>query len=136
MWVFVLSSLFAETQKIQSLETIEISVGVERLIVEVADDPHERRLGLMYRTEMPTDHGMIFIYPTEEVRGFWMKNTQIPLSIAYADKTGKIVHIADMKPNDKTSVSSLYPAQYALEVNQGWFKEHDITVGMILRGLP
>jgi uncharacterized protein len=136
MWMIFLSSLLAETKTIETLPTIELRIGKETLLVEVADDPHERRLGLMYRKELPEDHGMIFIYQSEEIRGFWMKNTYIPLSIAYVDKNGKILHIVDMQPEDHTSVSSLLPAQYALEVNQGWFEEHDITVGMILRGLP
>jgi len=99
--------------------------------VEIADNPFERARGLMYRTALGEDRGMLFVYPGEQKLSFWMKNTLIPLSIAYIDSEGRIVDILDMKPLDDKSphyVSS-EPVQYALEVNQGFFEKRGVKVG-------
>jgi uncharacterized membrane protein (UPF0127 family) len=113
-----------------ALETAAINVGGVTLIVEVADDPLERSLGLMYRESLPEDRGMLFVYPDEQPRAFWMKNTTIPLSIAFADSKGTIIAIMDMVPDDgKTRYRSPGPARYALEVNRGWFAGRGIKVG-------
>jgi uncharacterized protein len=99
--------------------------------VEIADDTSERGLGLMYRTALAEDRGMLFVFPGEERLSFWMKNTLIPLSIAFIDSEGRIVDIQDMKPldDDPPSYVSAKPAKYALEVNQGFFEERGIKVG-------
>ena len=89
----------------------------------------EKAKGLMFRENLEKDEGMIFVYGREEYLSFWMKNTRIPLSIAFLDKTGKIVDIQDMTPFSLQSHVSAFPAQYALEVNQGWFKQNGISVG-------
>ncbi len=99
--------------------------------VEVADDPFERTKGLMYRKALGEDRGMLFVFSREQPLSFWMKNTYIPLSIAYIDSEGRITDILDMKPLDDKPphyVSS-EPVQYALEVNQGFFKEQGVKVG-------
>ncbi len=117
-----------------ALETAVIDVGDNRLTVEVADDPLERSLGLMYRDALPEDRGMLFVYPDEEPRSFWMKNTRIPLSIAFADKSGVIIAVMDMFPDDGAArYRSPGPAMYALEMNRGWFKRHNVTVGDRIR---
>ena len=97
--------------------------------VEIADDQAEQRRGLMERTELAEDAGMLFVFDREEPRSFWMRNTLIPLSIAYIASDGRIVDIQDMQPLDETSHPSGAPAQYALEVNQGFFAERGIEVG-------
>jgi uncharacterized protein len=97
--------------------------------VEIADDQAEQRRGLMERTELAEDAGMLFVFDREEPRSFWMRNTLIPLSIAYIASDGRIVDIQDMQPLDETSHPSAEPAQYALEVNQGFFAERGIEVG-------
>jgi uncharacterized membrane protein (UPF0127 family) len=99
--------------------------------VEVADDIFERARGLMYRTALGEDGGMLFVYPDERELSYWMKNTLIPLSIAYIDSEGRITDILDMKPLDDRPphyVSS-EPVQYALEVNQGFFEKRGVKVG-------
>ena len=132
MYLFYWSSLaFGE-----SLEKTELVINEEKILVEIADEPHERGKGLMFRKEMAVNEGMLFVYHTEEKRSFWMKNTYIPLSIAYLDKNGTIVHLADMNPHEETAVPSIYPAQYALEMNLGWFEKHQIAVGMKVDNLP
>lgn len=112
-----------------------ITVGEQAIQVELALDDEQRAKGLMHRDSLDTDSGMLFIYPDVKPRSFWMKNTRIPLSIAYADARGKIVKISDMKPFSISRVPSLYPAKYALEMNIGWFETHGIEVGDSLGGL-
>jgi len=97
--------------------------------VEIADDDAERQRGLMERTALAENAGMLFVFEGEQALSFWMRNTLIPLSIAYIDAEGRIVDIQDMQPLDETSHPSAEPAQYALEVNQGFFAERGIEVG-------
>lgn len=110
--------------------TIEASSGESvKVRVEIADDIFERARGLMYREKLGERRGMLFVYGEEDTRSFYMKNTTIPLSIAFMDAEGRIVDIQDLKPLDETSRRSAKPAQYALEVNQGFFEERGIEVG-------
>jgi uncharacterized membrane protein (UPF0127 family) len=99
--------------------------------VEVADNVFERARGLMYRKALGANRGMLFIYPEEQRLSFWMKNTLIPLSIAFIDSERRVVDIQDMKPLDDEPPSyvSADPAQYALEVNRGFFKKRGVKVG-------
>ncbi len=103
----------------------------ERVIVrvEVADTNEERARGLMERTELAEDAGMLFVLDRPQSPGFWMRNTLIPLTVAYISADGRIVDIQDMQPLDETSHPSAEPAKYALEVNQGFFAERGIEVG-------
>lgn len=102
----------------------------EKIIrVEVARTEREKAKGLMFRESLGKDEGMLFIYDREEMLSFWMKNTRIPLSIAFIDQQGRIVDIQDMEPFSLRTRVSARPAQYALEVNQGWFKKNGIDVG-------
>ena len=99
--------------------------------VEVADDVNEQAKGLMYRKSLGEDRGMLFVYPAERELSYWMRNTLIPLSIAYIDSEGRIVDILDMKPLDDNPphyVSS-EPVQYALEVNKGFFEKKGVKEG-------
>jgi hypothetical protein len=118
------------------LPTAAILVGNHRLTVEVAATRAHRGRGLMFRKSLPDDRGMLFIFPEEQLLDFWMRNTSIPLSIAFADASGRIVRIADMQPFSDAQVSSGAPARYALEVNAGWFAQRGVRAGDDLRGLP
>jgi hypothetical protein len=89
----------------------------------------EKARGLMFRQKLGKNEGMLFVYEKEERLSFWMKNTPIPLSIAFLDKTGMIVDIQDMVPFSLQTRVSAYPAQYALEVNGGWFRANDVSIG-------
>lgn len=101
-----------------------------KLSVEVADNNRTRQRGLMFRKNLSKNHGMLFVFAGERHRRFWMKNTYLPLSIAYVNRYGIINEIYDMKPLDSSRVyPSLYPAQYAIEVNRGWFKRNKIKKG-------
>lgn len=118
------------------LPIVPLQVAAHTVQAEVADDRAERSAGLMFRDEMTTDHGMLFVYPDERPRSFWMKNTTLPLSIAYLSATGRVVSILDMEPLSTQPVLSGYGAQYALEMSQGWFAQKGVVVGDKVTGLP
>jgi uncharacterized membrane protein (UPF0127 family) len=115
---------------VQAVMTIINSAGERMEIpVEIAATDAERKRGLMGRTALAEDAGMFFVFDREQQLSFWMKDTLIPLSIAYINESGRIVDIQDMKPLDETPHPSAEPAKYALEVNQGFFNEHGVEVG-------
>jgi uncharacterized membrane protein (UPF0127 family) len=99
------------------------------LSIEIADTPAERSTGLMNRESLPEDAGMLFDFGNDTNAGFWMRNTLIPLSIAFISSNGVILHIEDMEPLDKTLHYSPSLYRYAIEVNQGWFDRNGIAVG-------
>jgi uncharacterized membrane protein (UPF0127 family) len=107
------------------------SAGKEiSLQVEIADTDVKRSQGLMYRRKLDANSGMLFVFPQDQYMNFWMKNTHIPLSIAFIDNQGKISEILHMKPLDDSIIySSKSKARYALEVNLGWFNKNSINVG-------
>jgi len=115
------------------LPTASVSIKGHPLTVELATTPGARVCGLSHRAELPQNQGMLFIFADLRPRHFWMKDTFIPLSIAYLDDAGRIFSIQDMAPlqTDKHFPSSL-PAAYALEVNQGWFHSRGIHVGDVV----
>jgi uncharacterized protein len=116
----------------QSLPTVQMRLGSRVMTLEWADEPHEQEIGLMHRHSMPEDHGMIFVFPAEQVRSFWMKNTHIPLDIVYVDGQGRIVSIKTMKPLDLSSVSSDKPAKYAIELNAGMAQKLGLKPGDVI----
>ena len=109
--------------------TRTMTINGKKLKTRVAITPREQARGLMYDEVMADDEGMLFEYPSERGLSFWMKNTKIPLSIAFIQKDGTISEIRDMKPFGLDSVKSAKPAKWALEVNQGWFDKNKIRVG-------
>ena len=115
---------------------LDLRVGDARLKAEYARTPDERERGLMERTEMPADHGMLFRFDDFRRHCLWMKNTPLPLSAAFMDEQGRIVDVIDLEPLSKAIRCSSEPARYALEVNQGWFERNGIEVGEQVRGIP
>ena len=97
--------------------------------VELATTERERELGLMYRDSLPEARGMLFVFASDQRGGFWMKNTGIPLTIAYLDTSGRVLELRNGQPFDETSLLPSQPYRYALEVNQGWFGRHGLGVG-------
>lgn len=108
---------------------MRITLGGEEFILEVADTQEERRQGLMHRKHLPENRGMLFVFPGDEKLGFWMKNTQIPLSIAFIAKDGTVKEIKDMEPYSERVVESTYSVRYALEVNRGVFDKLGVRPG-------
>ena len=119
-----------------ALPTVPLSINDHKLTAEVAATPEQRSTGLMHRFSLRPDHGMIFVFERPEPLSFWMKNTFIPLSIAFIAPDGRIINIDDMAPHDETSHWSKGPALYALEMRKGWFAERGIRAGDIVKGLP
>ena len=117
------------------LPVIPLKVGGHEIWVEVANKEITRSSGLMFRREMDWDNGMLFVFQDTATRAFWMKNTMIPLSIAFMDEKGAILNIAEMSPQDLTSIWSKGPAHYALEMNGGWFTKQGIKPGDTVEGV-
>ena len=109
--------------------TVRLEINDRKIAAEVACDDLSRSVGLMHRKSLGEHQGMLFIYRHPQRLGFWMKNTLIPLSIAFLSDDGKILQIEDMKPHDEASTEAKAPGRFALEVNQGWFARNGIKVG-------
>jgi len=115
------------------LETIKLYLGATELTAEVANENHERQAGMMHRASMPENEGMLFVFPYPHRTGFWMKNTTVPLSIAYIDPASRVIEIHNLQPgNTKPVESRSARVQYALEVNQGWFARNGIKPGAVI----
>jgi len=118
------------------LRTIQMKVGIYSIQAEVADNPDLREVGLMNRTSLPTNSGMLFIFEQKAGNCFWMKNTKLPLSIAFIADDGKIVNIEEMQADTTNNHCPKAPIRYALEMNKGWFSERVIVPGNVIQGLP
>lgn len=119
------------------LRTVDLNVGGTHLKVEVADTPQSLSNGLMYRSALPDEQGMIFILGPAEQASFWMKNTKIPLSIGFIDGNSILKEVHDMQPFDeRTTRSATSDICYAVEVNQGWFQKHHVDPGVKVTGIP
>lgn len=117
------------------LPTRTLAIGGNTLTVEVAATPATREHGLMNRFSLQPDHGMLFVFEAPQPLAFWMKDTYIPLSIAFVDAGGRILNIDDMRPQDESTHWSKGPALYAIEVRQGWFAAKGIGPGDRVEGL-
>lgn len=124
---FIISLCFTAADP--EMSKTDIVIGSRIVSAEIAWTAAEKNTGLMHRTSLETDSGMLFVYETEKYLSFWMKNTLIPLSIAFIDKDGIIRQIEDMSPGDLTPLKSRVKCRYALEMTQGWFKNNKITAG-------
>lgn len=118
-----------------SLPIVELSVGMHRIEAEVAHTDATRRVGLMNRESMPEQRGMVFVFTQDARHCMWMRNTLIPLSVAFLDASGRILNIADMQPLTEDSHCAVGPARFALEMNQGWFKQRGVGEGRRIRGI-
>lgn len=138
---FLITTSYAK-DKDKNLDEVKIhfkkgtlKINKKELKIEIAETPSQHAYGLMNRSSLPDNQGMLFVFEEEDFRSFWMKNTFIDLSIAYIDKNRKIIEILDMKAVSSSLDVNLpsYPshgkAKYALEVSQGWFKKNNIKVG-------
>lgn len=101
----------------------------DTVVAEVADSAEERERGLMFRDELPDGEGMLFVFEDTDIRSFWMRDTYIPLDIAFMDPAQRVVDIQPMEPETEEFTESAEPAMFALEVRQGWFEEQGIEPG-------
>ena len=118
-----------------AMPVMELSAGFHRIEAEVAATDANRQLGLMNRKAMPTQHGMLFVFTQNNTHCMWMRNTLLPLSVAFMDEEGKIINIEDMQPQTEDNHCARRPARYALEMNIGWFAQRGIKPGMKLNGI-
>jgi uncharacterized membrane protein (UPF0127 family) len=126
----------AQTQAQPKLDTIVLQAGMHNIRAELARTPQQTQTGMMFRREMAPHEGMLFVFDGLQPRCFWMKNTLLPLSIAFIADDGRIVNLADMQPQSEASHCSTEPVRYALEMNQGWFAKRGIVPGYKLKGAP
>jgi uncharacterized membrane protein (UPF0127 family) len=117
-----------------NLPHVQLTAGMHRIDAQVAATPTQRQIGLMHRKNMPRHEGMLFVFEQPGVQCFWMKNTLLPLTAAFVADDGRIVNLADMKPQDESSHCSAQPVRYVLEMNQGWFIQRGLGPGARLRG--
>jgi len=120
----------------QSLPVVQLQAGMHLIRAEVAADFGSRSQGLMYRTAMPSNAGMLFIFDEVSSPCMWMKNTLIPLSVAFIDEHGAILNVEDMQPQTEDSHCAKGSARYALEMNRGWFAARGVKPGSRIGGIP
>ena len=123
-------------QPTQKFNIVSLTAGINLIKAEVAAAPAEREQGLMFREKMAQNEGMVFVFEGPAEVCMWMKNTLLPLSVAFIDGHGKIVNIEDMKPRSLDSHCAKSLVRYALEMNGGWFKQKNVRPGTVIEGLP
>ena len=126
----------AIAQQTKRFPVISLNAGIHVIKAEVAAKEADRQQGLMHRQEMGANEGMLFLFDAPAGVCMWMKNTLIPLSVAFIDENGKIINIEDMQPQTTNSHCAKKPVRFALEMNQGWFKQKNIKPGSAITGLP
>ena len=136
IYASIASASFAMAQVNTGLPTVELKTGIYRIQAELADTPKARQVGLMNRTSMPTNSGMLFVFEEKAGHCFWMNNTKIPLSIAFIADDGRIVNIEEMQAETLNSHCPKAMIRYALEMNKQWFLERVIVPGTVITGLP
>ncbi len=120
----------------QQLPVVQLKAGMHLIRAEMAADFATRGRGLMHRKSLAPNAGMLFIFDAPAIHCMWMKNTYIPLSVAFVDDEGEIINIADMQPHSEQSHCAARPALYALEMDRGWFAARGIKPGSRLGGIP
>lgn len=130
----LMTALPGQAQQPQ-LPMLELSAGMHRIEAEVAATGTSRTSGLMQRRIMAPQRGMLFVFPETAKHCMWMRNTFLPLSVAFLDGKGRIINIEDMQPQSEDNHCSMQPARYALEMNLGWFKSRGLGPGFAITGI-
>ncbi|TAK76310.1 MAG: DUF192 domain-containing protein [Aquabacterium sp.] len=118
----------------QNLPVVKLGAGMYVIQAQVASTAQQREIGLMYRDSMPQNEGMLFVFEQASTQCFWMKNTLLPLSIAFVAEDGSIVNVDEMQPQTLNEHCSAKPVAYVLEMNKGWFAKHGLKAGSRLTG--
>lgn len=119
----------------QDMPVMELSAGIHRIEAEVAATQPDRMIGLMHRKTMPKHHGMLFVFDTPARHCMWMRNTLIPLAVAFLDDQGRILNVEEMLPQTENNHCAAKPAKFALEMNAGWFKARGLGSGVPIQGI-
>lgn len=130
------SPAHAQSRAQPTLATVKLTAGIHVITAETATTPQTRTVGLMHRERLAPNHGMLFVFEDRAQQCFWMRNTPVPLTIAFIEDDGTIVQLADMAPKTEVSHCSQKPVRYALEMEQGWFAKRGIAAGAKIGGLP
>jgi uncharacterized protein len=134
--VLLLASTALRAQPQDGLPVVQLNAGMHLIRAELAADYTSRMRGLMFRATMPVNAGMLFIFDDLGRQCMWMKNTLLPLSVAFLDERGAIINVEDMQPQTEDSHCASRPARYALEMNRGWFAARGIKPGTRIGGIP
>lgn len=133
-WTIAISwSLMASWVQAQSL--LDLSAGIHRIRAEVANTDDSRAEGLMYRKSMAVNNGMLFVFDQTAQHCMWMRNTLIPLSVAFLDGQGRIINVEEMLPQTENNHCAAKPAKFALEMNAGWFRNRGLGAGIQISGI-
>ena len=135
-FLFAALLFLAAAPALAQLPVVQLNAGMYLIRAELAADPGSRSRGLMHREALAPHAGMLFVFDQPAIHCMWMKNTLIPLSVAFLDESGVIANIADMTPHSEQAHCAARPARYALEMNRGWFAAKGIRPGMRLGGIP
>lgn len=133
--VFSLAMLLTMGQVLAEMPRMDLSAGLYRIDAEVAADQTNRMQGLMQRRAMPANQGMLFVFPQLARHCMWMRNTFLPLSVAFLDEEGRVLNIEDMQPHTENSHCAAAPARFALEMNLGWFAAKGLKAGARIGGI-
>lgn len=135
LWALISLSAQAQSRAPTPLPTQRLTAGLYVIQAEVAASPAQRQTGLMFRTQLPANGGMLFIFDEKTEHCMWMRNTLMALSVAFIDDDGRIINIEDMQPKTETIHCARQPVRYALEMELGWFKQRGIKPGVKIQGL-
>ena len=130
------SAAVSAQNQAQDLRAITLTAGMHNVRAQVAATPQQRQVGLMFRREMPAHEGMLFVFEQPSPQCFWMRNTWLPLTIAFLRDDGTVVNLEDMEPMTDDSHCSKEPVRFALEMNKGWFAKRGLKAGAKIAGLP
>jgi uncharacterized protein len=119
----------------QPAQVVRLTAGIHLITAELADNDPMRMRGLMFRRSLTGNHGMLFVFDDKSTQCMWMRNTLVPLSVAFIEDDGHIVNIEDMKPQTEDSHCARSPVRYALEMSQGWFAQRGIKAGAVIGGI-
>lgn len=133
--LYIALLILASAQAQAQMPVTELTASFHRIEAEVAADQASLMQGLMHRRSMPVNHGMLFVFAKTDRHCMWMRNTLIPLSVAFLDVQGKIINIEDMKPQTEDNHCAASPARYALEMNLGWFSGKGLKPGLQIGGI-
>jgi uncharacterized protein len=133
---FITAGAGAQTGPQPRLRTIDLQLGIHIIKTELAITPEQQQVGMMFRKEMGNNEGMLFVSEERSQRCFWMRNTLLPLTIAFIADDGTIVNLADMEPLSERSHCSTQPVRFALEMNKGWFAKRGFKAGARISGAP
>lgn len=134
-FAFVVVSVFSVDPVQGQVRSLKLDIGGHIVEVEIAATEKEREIGLMDRFMLPANHGMLFVFPEVHAYCMWMKNTPIPLSVAFIDESGEIGSIEEMQPDSEKYYCAMKPAKFALEMNSGWFRRNRIALGLRIQGM-